>query len=313
MNAILFFCVFIVVPLTLSVWFANVYSYVFHEGSGVAPASPFRVCLAILLPMIIVRNGLKKKSLGTSGAVGSLIVGFIMTISNYCFMAALLTFFYLGSKASKFRGSIKKSFEDDFKEGGQRTWIQIVCNGVVATQLALFYVLEEGCSEIIIDFKNKYTSSWLAIGVVSSLSCCCGDTLASEIGSVINLLGTNGAVSVIGLIASALGGSLVGLAYYIAILLTSNSNVLRSGPRQYYVIIVSTIAGLFGSLVDSLLGATLQYSGEDLTNGKIVSVPTKRTRHICGLSILDNHAVNLLSSLLTALVIPYTAFYLWAS
>lgn len=171
MNAILVFCLFIIIPLTLLVWFGNVYSYVFHEGSGVAPASPLKLCIAIILPFVFVRSGLKKKSLDPSGAVGGFLMGFIMTISNYCFMSALLAFYYFGSKASKFKGSQKQAFEADFRDGGQRNWIQVVCNGIVATQLALFYILEEGCSEIIIDFTNKYTSSWLAIGVVSSLSC----------------------------------------------------------------------------------------------------------------------------------------------
>ena len=55
------------------------------------------------------------------------------------------------------------------------------------------------------------------------------------------------------------------------------------------------------------MGATLQYSGINLKTGAIVEAPSKHDdeiKHISGLHILDNHEVNLLSCLLTALIIP---------
>ena len=45
------------------------------------------------------------------------IVGLVMTLSNYGFMAALLAFFIAGSKLTKWRSSYKRKFEADFKEG----------------------------------------------------------------------------------------------------------------------------------------------------------------------------------------------------
>jgi uncharacterized membrane protein len=53
--------------------------------------------------------------------------------------------------------------------------------------------------------------------------------------------------------------------------------------------------------VDSILGATLQYSGWDPELNKVVENPTAKTRHITGRPILDNHQVNLFSSIITAL------------
>jgi len=44
-------------------------------------------------------------------------VGFIMTLSNVGFMAAMLAFFIAGSKVTKWRSSHKRKFEADFKEG----------------------------------------------------------------------------------------------------------------------------------------------------------------------------------------------------
>jgi len=48
------------------------------------------------------------------------------------------------------------------------------------------------------------------------------------------------------------------------------------------------------------LGATLQYSGWHSKLNKVVEVPSAATRHISGIALLDNHQVNLLSSIITS-------------
>lgn len=75
--------------------------------------------------------------------------------------------------------------------------------------------------------------------------------------------GTNGGVSYIGLLCSTLGGLIVGLIYYIVTLYTVDTAVLQLAAPQWPVIVVAGIGGLSGSLLDSFLGATLQYSGNE--------------------------------------------------
>jgi len=77
-------------------------------------------------------------------------------------------------------------------------------------------------------------------------------------------VGTNGGVSLAGTLASAVGGAIVGLAYYLVVLAAAYGSVNNSDtpPAQWPLLIVTALAGLIGSLIDSLLGATLQYSGE---------------------------------------------------
>lgn len=61
--------------------------------------------------------GLRRKSLSRSGAVLASVVGFVLTLSSYCFVSDLLMFFLSSSKLTKFRSERKKCLEDEFKEG----------------------------------------------------------------------------------------------------------------------------------------------------------------------------------------------------
>lgn len=74
--------------------------------------------------------------------------------------------------------------------------------------------------------------------------------------------GTNGGVSIPGLLFSLLGGTVVGLSYYLSVLYFVDSTVLAASPPQWPLVFAGSFAGLVGSLVDSVLGATLQYSGQ---------------------------------------------------
>lgn len=121
-------------------------------------------------------------------------------------------------------------------------------------------------------FENK-----IKFVIAGSFACCNGDTWASELGSVLGSAqpflitsrklvprGTNGGITIIGLIMSFLGGIVVGFAYYLTVLYCIESNTLAMSPPQWPIIIFGGVAGLFGSIIDSLIGATLQFSGKCL-------------------------------------------------
>lgn len=63
----------------------------------------------------------------------------------------------------------------------------------------------------------------------------------------------------VGLIASFLGGLLVGAAYFATQLLLVND--LHLADPQWPLIVYGGVAGLLGSMLDSFLGAHMQYSG----------------------------------------------------
>ena len=114
--------------------------------------------------------------------------------------------------------------------------------------------------------------------------------------------GTNGGVSLPGLLASAAGGALIGVVYYITSLFFIRG---KWSTMQWVAIPVGLFAGLFGSLVDSSLGATLQFSGQNLVTSKIAHSPGPHVKHITGWDVLSNNAVNLVSSLITAIITPF--------
>lgn len=250
------------------------------------------------------------------------MVGFILTIANFSFFTSLLMFFLTSSKLTKWRGEMKKRLDSEYKEGGQRNWVQVFCNGGVPTELALLYMIENGPGEMPIDFAKQHTASWMCLSLLAALASSAGDTWASEVAPVLSKssprlittwekvpVGTNGGVTAVGLVSSLLGGTSVGLAYFLTQLVFVND--LDISAPQWPLIAFGGLAGLLGSIVDSFLGATMQFSGLDESTGLVVSSPTQETKHISGKPILDNNAVNLFSSVLVALLLPTAASGFW--
>ncbi|XP_041834098.1 transmembrane protein 19-like [Melanotaenia boesemani] len=92
-------------------------------------------------------------------------------MANYSFFSALLTFFITSSKLTRWGGAQKKKIDVDYKEGGQRNWIQVFCNGGVPTELALLFMIEVGPGEIPIDFGKQYSGSWMCLSLLGALAC----------------------------------------------------------------------------------------------------------------------------------------------
>jgi uncharacterized membrane protein len=109
--------------------------------------------------------------------------------------------------------------------------------------------------------------------------------------------GTNGGVSMMGLIAAALGGAFMGCTFYLVASTPESENTDEKSENivklaaQWPVIILGLMSGLGGSLVDSLLGATVQYSGLDRKTNKVVNHPTKDAIRISGANMMSNDMV----------------------
>ena len=116
-------------------------------------------------------------------------IGFMLTITSYAFMMCLVVFFLTSSWATKYQSQRKRDLEEDFKEGserslphfvwtvfhfsnyvvnlgGQRNWVQVLCNGGIAAYLAVIVFIENGCGERVIDLEFHYRQSWLSLAIL---------------------------------------------------------------------------------------------------------------------------------------------------
>ncbi|XP_006564459.1 transmembrane protein 19 isoform X2 [Apis mellifera] len=283
------------IPISMLFWLINVIYSVFYSDTKnhleeYLVISPWRWLIAVLFPIFMAFWSWKRKSLNISGAISGLFVGFILTLTSFAHVACLFSFFVTSTKATKFRSHEKKKLEAHFEENSQRSWVHVLCNGGMATQLALLYLLDVGCQERPIDFDKYYRSSWLSIGILGAIACSNGDTWASEIGSVI----ANKDPFLITTFKRVPRGTNGGISWAV---------VLQLATSQWPVIIIGGIGGFIGSVIDSVLGATLQYSGIN-EKGFIVEHPGKGVKHISGRQILDNHSVNLFSTVIIGLSLP---------
>eukprot|EP00897_Mesotaenium_endlicherianum_P007889 jgi/Mesen1/7128/ME000369S06442 len=284
-------------------------------------------CLvSVILAIALAHRGLKKGSLSSSGAVAAFVVGAATLTCGLRFGATLIAFYMSSSKLTKYKAAEKRAIEDDFKEGGQRTWCQVLANSFTATLIAISFCYTTGWRDFCFDAQRSKWNTALLGAFLGHYACCAGDTWASELGILSKASpvlittfravprGTNGGVSALGLAASTAGGAFVGLVFYLAGLITTKgctsdggggSDVAAAGAAlaQLWAVPLATAAGLLGSLVDSLLGATLQYSGFCSEHKKVVSKRGALVKHITGLDLLSNDAVNFISALVTAVAV----------
>ncbi len=207
---------------------------------------------------------------------------------------------------------------------------QVCCNALVPSLLSIAYGVLAGCVDVPLGPSSPSLEPLradlitLIMGAfLGYYACCCGDTWASELGvlskdtpRLITTLrpvrrGTNGGVTLLGLSSSIAGGLFVGLVFYAAALVSPTLWIFPAqrevAMSQWKLIPLGLLAGLFGSLLDSLLGATVQYTGYNTKKGLVTGKPGPDVVHISGLPFLDNNMVNLTSASLTSLLTAFLA------
>jgi len=220
-------------------------------------------------------------------------------------------FYQLGTMATKYGKEIKIKKDGDAGKSSVRGPSQVLACSAIAVLLSLYHAVYFG-EEKTIDFDHyKYESS-LACAVIAHHATCLADTLASELGILAKsdpfLLtapwrrvpaGTNGAVTMIGFFWSWFGGMLMGGGT----LLMDSLSGIETQPTK--MIIYSSAMGLCGSVLDSFLGATIQATYYDKEKKLIYCEregAPKTVDHICGINILSNAQVNVVSVLMTSIL-----------
>jgi uncharacterized protein (TIGR00297 family) len=204
--------------------------------------------LGFVFAAAIAYGAYRLHSLSRSGAWGALLTGtIIFGLGGWRWAVPLLAFFVSSTALTHLFKKRKAGVDDVFEKGGQRDIGQVLANGGIASLFAGLHFL----------FPS---SGWTWMAFAASLAAVNADTWATELG-VLNRSrprlitswkpvepGTSGAISLLGTLAAVLG------AFFIAVFGAA------FGPQGLFwpSLAAFTIAGLLGSLVDSLLGATVQ-------------------------------------------------------
>ncbi|KAI0948824.1 hypothetical protein AcV7_009465 [Taiwanofungus camphoratus] len=306
------------------------------------PITPF------LLAALLGFQGHRKRSLSSSGAIAAFIVGFtMMAVPLRAFGVSLIVFYLVGSRATKVGKQLKARLEEGHQEAGYRSAAQVLCNSASAFAACLAWnaifvphsLLAKALAGVVplqapYDFQQwcpltpPVSAAWsrpLIFVTLGHFACCLGDTLASELGILsrsppilITTLkpvppGTNGGMSLAGTLASLGGGLTMGLTLAASLLIESSACRARWSDVVLPLLAWGMAAGGLGSLLDSLMGATLQRTRYSQTTKRILtdeaSEPASgaEIKVVSGFDILNNNQVNLLSSIVVALVLGAVA------
>lgn len=251
-----------------------------------------QLLLGFLLALIIAYAAYRARSLNKSGALAAVFTGtIIFGIGGFRWAVLLLIFFITSSVLSRAFKKQKKNLDEKFSKGHERDAGQVFANGGIATFFTgLSYFLPDSILP------------W--VGFAAALAAVNADTWATELGvlnphpprmitnpSKIVEKGTSGGISLYGTLASLAGAGIIGLL--AAVLNPQDTSYMLD--TDYWLLI--TVAGLAGSLFDSLLGATVQamyYCPKDEKETEKHPIHTcgAETVHIRGWKWLNNDWVN---------------------
>ncbi|XP_072983486.1 protein PGR-like [Typha latifolia] len=281
-----------------------------------------RFAISLLTSFSMAARSFKRKSVDLSAVFVGIPVMVIHMLAGYRFAALLLVFFFTSSKLTRVGEERKRAIDSEFKEGGQRDWKQVLSNSGIATLLVITIASFTGGQDRCLDTMESNLITGLLGGVIGHYACCNGDTWSSELGILSNAQprlittfkrvrkGTNGGVTLDGLLAAAAAGFIIGLTFVLIGFLTSECSP-DVAWRQLLVIPIATAAGVCGSLIDSLLGATVQYSGYCNLRKKVVGKQGPTVTRISGMDILDNNGVNVVAVLITTILTSTMCLYIF--
>ena len=256
--------------------------------------------LGFLLASLIGYLAYKRGSLSRSGVVGAILTGgLIFGFGGLGGAALLLVFFISSSALSRFKESQKESLAEKFSKGSQRDLAQALANGGVAAVCMAAFGLTQN------------PVWWVACA--AALAVANADTWATELGVLSKTpprlittaqeveVGTSGGITVMGTMSAFAGSSLVALTALIAL----NLQPLIPNPLMASVIIA--IVGLLASLLDSVLGATVQaiYFCDRCrkeTERHLQHTCGETTRALRGWRWLNNDGVNFWATLFGAMI-----------
>ena len=249
----------------------------------------------MLLAAVVALLAMRAKSLTAGGAVTATLVGTAAVAAGWPWAALLLLYFVSSTLLSRL-GATRKAERTAgvvAKPGARDAW-QVSANGAAFAVGLLVAMMTSGATHL--------TAS---VAAVCALSASAADTWATEIGTLVGHtprsiltfqamhVGESGGVTAPGWFGALAGSTIIAAA--TALLLPE----LSASP-------IVLVAGMIGTIVDSLVGATVQHRRWCDPCGRMTEMPVHScgatTRHLRGVSWIDNDAVNLIATITGALV-----------
>jgi uncharacterized protein (TIGR00297 family) len=295
----------ITIPLTVFVVLTGL--LVLPEGWVV------RLAWALGLNVFLAAGAYLKRSITAGGAVAGATVGLVIFLSGGGFFWSVLIAFFVsssllsrlkfagpGSEARR-RREARRQAESINAKGSRRDAVQVLANGGLAALMAAGHAVT--------------ASPFFMLGFAIVLAAANADTWASEIGvlsrrepiSIITwkpiLRGSSGGISSLGLIAGTLGALFIGMWFALGYVVTRGWNPLEVLP----LVAAITGGGFLGSLIDSVLGGSVQAQYWD----HLRETYTERRHNAAGVANrlvrgfhgITNDAVNALSGLASMAVL----------
>lgn len=267
--------------------------------------------IGIIFILLLAIFAFKRDALTEGGTLAAIVIGLLVFLFplhplNGRIWFALLTLMFLSSFfVSKISSSEKEKINKEFAKGSNRDFMQVFANGAGAAFIAVIY--------------HFYPDPATFVAFATVLATVNADTWATELGVLsrdkpflITSLkrvekGISGAVSRFGLFAAFCGALFIALATILLVTIDNTyfgSSAVVPGGAGVFIGLVA-ILGALGSLVDSLLGATVQI----MYYCKHCKRETEKTLHHCGektvyrkgIKFFDNDVVNLASSLIAGI------------
>ena len=275
-------------------------AFVLHTMLTGTPDTNVRLTLGLVMALLVAVLSFRARFLTAAGSVTTfLLAALIFGTGGWIWAAPILAFFILSSLLSKLGKKHKQQFNLMFEKSSRRDAGQVLANGGIA-------------GAVILGFNFYPNPVWYAM-YLSALAAVTADTWATEIGvfsrtnprSITTFKtvppGTSGGITPLGTLAAFLGALTIVLVGW---LVASDATGLNPGTLIFWMIV---LAGLLASLVDSMLGATIQGQYECPTCGKITEKRShcddRTTTLVSGHDWLNNDWVNAFCALSGALII----------